>query len=169
MVELRLPNIKGNDREQLIQIRSYLYQLVEQLQYELNALGTPSTANIEPTVVAVKTPDSKWVSLGKTTEAVPPTQLARNGDGVFYRALGKHLFISVSCGVAYNGEPVKVNVTPIPKEYRPKYDTKVLCPCDGNATAILSVTADGNIYVSSASDDTPIQINSIDGYIDYWV
>ena len=40
MVELRLPNIKGNDKEQLVQIRSYLYQLTEQLQFALNNIET---------------------------------------------------------------------------------------------------------------------------------
>ena len=39
-IELRLPNIKGNDREQLAQIRSYLYQLTEQLQWALNNVST---------------------------------------------------------------------------------------------------------------------------------
>lgn len=39
-IELRLPNIKGNDREQLAQIRSYLYQLTEQLQWALNNVNT---------------------------------------------------------------------------------------------------------------------------------
>ena len=39
-IEIRLPNIKGNDREQLAQIRSYLYQLAEQLQWALNNVNT---------------------------------------------------------------------------------------------------------------------------------
>lgn len=43
MIELRLPNIKGNDKEQLVQIRSYLYQLAEQLQFALNNIS-PSTS-----------------------------------------------------------------------------------------------------------------------------
>lgn len=42
-IELRLPNIKGNDREQLAQIRSYLYQLTEQLQWALNNVNASST------------------------------------------------------------------------------------------------------------------------------
>lgn len=46
MVELRLPNINGTDREQLVQIRSYLYQLTEQLQWALNNISTPQTTNI---------------------------------------------------------------------------------------------------------------------------
>lgn len=40
-IDIRLPNINGkSDREQLVQIRSYLYQLAEQLQFALNTLET---------------------------------------------------------------------------------------------------------------------------------
>lgn len=37
-VELRLPNINGTEREQLAQIRSYLYQLIPQLQMAMNTV-----------------------------------------------------------------------------------------------------------------------------------
>ena len=43
MIELRLPNIRGNDREQLAQIRGYLYQLADQLQFALNNISTPTS------------------------------------------------------------------------------------------------------------------------------
>lgn len=46
-MELRLPNISGNDREMLVQIRSYLYQLVPQLQWALNSMGTTSSTQAE--------------------------------------------------------------------------------------------------------------------------
>lgn len=42
-IELRLPNIKGTDKEQLVQIRSYLYQLTEQLQWALNNVNASAT------------------------------------------------------------------------------------------------------------------------------
>ena len=35
-IDLRMPNIVGNDKEQLVQIRSYLYQLIPQLQWALS-------------------------------------------------------------------------------------------------------------------------------------
>ena len=39
MINLQLPNIKGiNEREQLKEMQSYLYQLVEQLQFALNTV-----------------------------------------------------------------------------------------------------------------------------------
>ena len=42
MIEnIRFPNITGaTDREQLKQIKSYLYQLVEQLNYTLSVIDT---------------------------------------------------------------------------------------------------------------------------------
>ena len=52
-IELRLPNIKGNDREMLMQIRSFLYQHVEQLQWALNNLDSST-----PNYVAPQTPRS---------------------------------------------------------------------------------------------------------------
>lgn len=41
--ELRIPNINGaTDKEQIAQIKSYLYQLVEQLQFILNTIDNQS-------------------------------------------------------------------------------------------------------------------------------
>ena len=63
MIELRLPNIKGNEREQLAQIRSYLYQLAEQLQWALN-----NTSAITPTYVAPQT-SKKTASSSQSLDA----------------------------------------------------------------------------------------------------
>ena len=43
MTNLRLPSISGTDKEQLAQIRSYLYQLIPELQFALNSTGEGST------------------------------------------------------------------------------------------------------------------------------
>lgn len=78
-IELRLPNIKGNDREQLAQIRSYLYQLTEQLQWALNN-GSTSASNYvaqqipSANVSAVRTP-----SESKTTDKRLETKLNAMG------------------------------------------------------------------------------------------
>ncbi len=42
-IELRLPSINGTEREQLAQIRSYLYQIVPQLQWALNNISAPQS------------------------------------------------------------------------------------------------------------------------------
>jgi hypothetical protein len=44
-IDLRLPVIKGTDREQLTQIRSYLYQLVPQLEFALQNAGSAETTS----------------------------------------------------------------------------------------------------------------------------
>ena len=47
-INIRYPNITGNsDREQIAQIKSYLHQLVEQLNYAFSTIGSngDSTAN----------------------------------------------------------------------------------------------------------------------------
>ena len=51
-IELRIPNISGSERDQLVQIRSYLMQLVPQLEWALNnvASGGGTTTIISSTV-----------------------------------------------------------------------------------------------------------------------
>lgn len=44
--DFRMPNIMGTDREQLQQIRSYLYQFIPQLQFALNAMDNASGASV---------------------------------------------------------------------------------------------------------------------------
>lgn len=51
-VDLRLPNITGTDKEQLAQMRSYLYQIIPQLQWALNTVET--SVNTVHTVTEVK-------------------------------------------------------------------------------------------------------------------
>lgn len=46
MANLRLPNIYGTDREQLAQMRSYLYQLVQELQFALSETNTSSSTYV---------------------------------------------------------------------------------------------------------------------------
>lgn len=46
-IEIRLPNITGyTDKEQLAQIKSYLYQFAQQIQFALDSLGTSSGASV---------------------------------------------------------------------------------------------------------------------------
>lgn len=53
--ELRYPNITGaSEREQLVQLKSYLHQLVDQLQYALNNVGASSSS----AAVVVRTQNS---------------------------------------------------------------------------------------------------------------
>ena len=68
MVELRLPNIKGvTEREQLMEIRAYLYQLTEQLQFALNSIENNSSQTVT-TLPRVSSPVST-ASTGTSTQA----------------------------------------------------------------------------------------------------
>lgn len=48
-VDFRIPNITGNEREQLQQIRSYLYQFIPQLQWALNSMETSVSSHTTTT------------------------------------------------------------------------------------------------------------------------
>lgn len=48
-VQLRLPDISGNEREQLVKIRSYLYKLIPELQFALNNIGSGEGAAVKST------------------------------------------------------------------------------------------------------------------------
>ena len=65
-IELRLPQINGKtEREQLAQIKSYLYQMAQQLQWALNNTGTNS-GNV---VVQQTSGNETGVSTGIATQA----------------------------------------------------------------------------------------------------
>ncbi len=66
MIDLRLPSITGNDKEQLVQIRSYLYQLVSQLQHALSTMGTSEAQAVTPT------PKSLQMGAGGTSGSISP-------------------------------------------------------------------------------------------------
>lgn len=59
-IELRLPNITGDERAQLAQIRSYLYQIVPQLQWALNNINPTgvSSESVEQIVRRISAPSS---------------------------------------------------------------------------------------------------------------
>ena len=51
MIDLRLPNIQGKtEAEQMAQMKSYLYQLVEQLNWALNTVESAQAGNSAPVV-----------------------------------------------------------------------------------------------------------------------
>lgn len=44
-IDLQMPNIKGSEKEQLEQMRSYLYRIIPQLQIVLNSIETSVSNN----------------------------------------------------------------------------------------------------------------------------
>ena len=69
MVELRLPNIKGaTEREQLMEIKAYLYQLTEQLQFALSSIDISSSSQTVTNIPRISSPVST-ASTGASTQA----------------------------------------------------------------------------------------------------
>ncbi len=54
-IDLRLPNISGSDREQLTQIRSYLYQIIPQLEFAINNINSSGSA-VQTPIAASRIP-----------------------------------------------------------------------------------------------------------------
>lgn len=69
MIDIRTPQINGKtEKEQLSQVRSYLYQLAEQLQWALKNVDTSTD-----TVVVAPTPRSLLPAASQTTESAEAT------------------------------------------------------------------------------------------------
>ena len=72
MVNLRLPNMKGKtEREQLKEMQSYMYQLVEQLQFALNTIESSQNTSTEvksqmPVRIIQSTPMASTMSLDRS-------------------------------------------------------------------------------------------------------
>ena len=48
-IDLRYPNIQGKtEAEQILQVKSYLHQLVEQLNWALNTVESAKSGNVTP-------------------------------------------------------------------------------------------------------------------------
>ena len=169
----RLPDIKGTDREQLRQLRSYLYQLVPQLQWALDSIGSArktSTASVE---VASQSDDviATWSELGLSESVASNARTV----GMGCRRLCKNgqVFVAFRCAVPAE-LPVRVSDAPLPEEYRPKTSVCALCPAEfsdgGRGIACAAVTPEGYVDIlwvkgfggeCSAAD--------VDGYISFLV
>lgn len=63
-VDIRLPQFSGTEKEQLSQVRSYLYQLATQLQWALNNVETSSDNVVVQQIPVARTSSSGGGSLG---------------------------------------------------------------------------------------------------------
>ena len=93
-IELRLPNINGmTEKEQLAQIRSYLYQFIPQLQWALNNVTTTSTSSaVTPTQSTVVAGGASSVAPETTFNAIK-TLIIKSADIVeaYYDEINKKL------------------------------------------------------------------------------
>lgn len=67
--DFRMPNIAGNDREQLQQIRSYLYQFIPQLEWALNSINASGS--------------SEYISPAQNREEKPTAATAIDAETAF--------------------------------------------------------------------------------------
>jgi hypothetical protein len=92
-IELRLPNINGmTEKEQLAQIRSYLYQFIPQLQWALNNVTTSPSSAVTPTQNAVVAGGASSVAPETTFNAIK-SLIIKSADIVeaYYDEINKRL------------------------------------------------------------------------------
>jgi len=167
-VTIRHPHITSKTEEgQLRQIRSYLYQLVEELNWALTTLND-ITDEKPKTSVGQESGESgtcNWIDIG-LSDAVS------SGDNTKGRYAGcgyllcddvRHVHIAFNCAVSAPGSVI-VNASPIPEVYRPKCDIYAACIAEGDAVVAVKVGVGGYETMTCAAS-----VNWVDGYIDYWI
>ena len=169
----RLPDIKGTDREQLRQLRSYLYQLVPQLQWALDSVGSArktSTASVE---VASQSDDviAAWSELGLSESVASNARTV--GAGCRRLCKNGQIFVDFRCTVPAE-LPVRVSGAPLSEEYRPKTLVCTLCPAEfsdgGKGVACAAVTPDGHVEILWVKGfDGECAAADVDGYISFLV
>ena len=173
------PHFSGTEKDNLEQLRRYLIQHIQQLQWSLNDISAKikETENEDGNVQeSDSVMDTEWFSVTKTENMTTPTKLTRRGAGCFYKVVGgDHVYVSFNFSFAYNGEPIRVNSKPISEQYRPRKDVYCFCPVDEQCIAKLHVDTSGYIYIDLVQDMSaetptmPYNAGWIDGYIDYWL
>ena len=146
----RLPDIKGTDREQLRQLRSYLYQLVPQLQWALDSVGSArktSTASVETASQSAEE-IAAWSELGLSDSVASNARTV--GAGCRRLCKNGQVFVAFRCTLPAE-LPVRVSGAPLPEEYRPKTTVCTLCPTEfsggGKGVACAAVTTDGYVEI----------------------
>ena len=167
----RLPDIKGTDREQLRQLRSYLYQLVPQLQWALDSIGSArktSTASVE---VASQSDDviATWSELGLSESVASNARTV--GAGCRRLCKNGQVFVAFRCTVPAE-LPVRVSGAPLPEDYRPKTPVCALCPAEfsggDKGVACAAVTPDGYVEILWVKGfDGECAEADVDGYISF--
>lgn len=121
--------------------------------------------------------DTGWISLGLSTETTESSlNTGRNGKGCFYRVInGNHVYVAFNASFAYAGSPVTISANNIPEGLRPVRNTYGLNVTNGRGVARSFVNSSGAVRIdyvqnmASAETTNEINVNWIDGYIDYWV
>ena len=163
-MQFRLPDIKGTEREQLRQLRSYLYGLIPQLQLALDgAQSAPSASSAE---------NGAQGELGLSVAVSFPEKIFGNGGaGCRYRKREERVSV-VFCCASPAQMPVRVSANPLPSDCRPHAPVLALCPAefaDGAGGVVCAqITADGYVdllWAKSLSDETAP--TAIDGKVEF--
>ena len=167
----RLPDIRGTDREQLRQLRSYLYQLVPQLQWALDAVGSARKTSLAETASSQSAESiAAWSELGLSERVASNARTV--GAGCRRLCKNGQVFVSFRCIVPAE-LPVRVSGSPLPEEYRPKTTVCALCPAefsDGKGIACAAVTPEGYVeilWVKGFGGECAEA--TVDGYISFLV
>ena len=119
-----------------------------------------------------------WKDLGLSDEvSASSTNMGRVTNGTCgYRVDNEnHVYVSFNCAFTYNNAPITVSKNSIPSPYRPARNVYALCTLNGRSIARIFVNTSGAVRVdyvqnmASAETTNSINVNWIDGYIDYWV
>jgi hypothetical protein len=171
-LDIRLPNINAKTEAEQ-QIKSYLIQLAEQLQWALQNIDTSNRSVVVAPVSRSLMPSSSGVNTGATADAwiynkcecssdtgwsrlglssavsQSNSALGRYQNGnVWYRVVNEnHVYVAFNCAFTFNGDPITVNSTPIPSPYKPTRNVYAMCPVNNRAVARILVKPDGNILI----------------------
>lgn len=93
-IDIRLPQITGaSEREQLTQVKSYLYQLAQQLQWALKNIDTTTTTVVTPTPKSLVSADTQTEVNAKATFNSIKALIIKSADIVnsYYEEINKKL------------------------------------------------------------------------------
>ena len=168
----RLPDIKGTDREQLRQLRSYLYQLVPQLQWALDAVGSVRKTGLTETASSQSAEAiAAWSELGLSEDVASNARTV--GTGCCRLCKNGQASVAFRCTVPADF-PVRVSGVPLAEEYRPKTTVLALCPAEfsdgGKGIACAAVTPEGYVEIRWVKGfGGECESATVDGYISFLV
>lgn len=167
MAKFRLPHIPDtNTKEQISWIKSFLYQLIEELQFEFDTLDKSTEKN------------------NKKTEKSETSVILSNlglSDGLSdgecnYRVTNerRHVYITFNCSFTYEGIAIVINKRQIPAAYRPSREISRIVSCNDLVIAKVMVTTDGYIRIMWARDLANTEnvfagITSVNDFLDYFI
>ena len=171
----RLPDIKGSDAEQLRRIRSYLYQLVPQLELALNPQDGNETAAHTASVGTAQRESARPYNLGLSTSVLAPAN-----EKAYCRCRTDGTFVALTFCVALPAlpspdAPVCISARPLPVSCRPSAPVYAVCYAeflcaDGETvcgTVGMRVTADGvpEIVCACAGGGEVVTVSKVQGTV----